>query len=157
MLSILEQVLKFYSDDRVKNEIFLFIAPALCMYCNIFGNDNSDIPNHDDLIATFLGIVGSLEYWLAHRLLLSNVPNNKLKHAKLLDKCLEFLNEKEHLVVCECAHEKLISMKSTETDVQVPTVGDLLAMLQQEMLVNTIEMKEYDTAPIKFDRVSESH
>lgn len=28
-------------------------------------------------------------------------------------------------------------------------------MLQQEMLVNTIEMKEYDTGPIKFDRVSE--
>ena len=56
---------------------------------------------------------------------------------------------------CSCAHEQLISMKNTETDVQVPAVGDLLAMLQQEILVNTIEMKEYDTAPIKFDRVSE--
>ena len=53
MLSILELVLKFYLDDRIKNEIFLFISPELFMYCNIFGNDNSDIPNHGDLIATF--------------------------------------------------------------------------------------------------------
>ena len=42
----------------------------------------------------------------------------------------------------------------TESDVQGHIVGDLLAMLQQEMLFNTIEMKKYDTAPIKFGRDS---
>jgi len=52
-LSILEYVLKFYLDDRINNDIFLFIAPELCMYYNIFGNDNSNIPNHGDLITTF--------------------------------------------------------------------------------------------------------
>ena len=41
---------------------------------------------------------------------------------------------------------------NTESDVQVCAVGDLLAMLQQEMLVNTIEMNEYNTTTIKFRR-----
>jgi len=62
VLSIMEHVLKFYLDDRINNEIFLFIAPEICMYCNIFGNDNFHIANHGDLIATFLGIFISLEY-----------------------------------------------------------------------------------------------
>jgi len=77
-----------------------------------------------------------------------------LKHAKILNKYVEFLNEQDHLVVCACAHEQHNSMMNIEIDVQVCVVGDLLAMLQQEMFVNIIEMKKYDTAPIKFERVS---
>jgi len=51
---------------------------------------------------------------------------------------LEFLYEQEHLVVCACAHEQLNSMMNTKSDLQVRVVEDLLAMLQQEILVNTI-------------------
>jgi len=77
------------------------------------------------------------------------------KHVKLFNKCLEFFNEQDHLVVYACAHEQLNSMMNTESDVQVCVDGYILSRLQLDMLVNTIEMKEYYTTPIKFDRLSE--
>lgn len=66
VLSILEQVLKYCPDDYINDETFLFTATELCMHCihNIFGSDNSDIPNHGDVIAAALQITESLVYRL---------------------------------------------------------------------------------------------
>lgn len=67
VLSILEQVLKYCPDDYINDETFLFTATELCMHCihNNFGSDNSDIPNHGDVIATALQIAESLVYRLS--------------------------------------------------------------------------------------------
>eukprot|EP01018_Ginkgo_biloba_P018774 Gb_32188 [translate_table: standard] len=51
--------------------------------------------------------LGILLYRLAHRLSLSKAPNDRSKCAKLFKKCLEFLNEQEHLVIRACAHEQV--------------------------------------------------
>ncbi|KAI3983888.1 hypothetical protein MKX01_011596 [Papaver californicum] len=50
--------------------------------------------------------LGTLLYRLAHRLSLSVAPSSRAKCAKFFRKCLDFLDEQDHLVVRACAHEQ---------------------------------------------------
>eukprot|EP00257_Ricinus_communis_P020242 XP_015579431.1 uncharacterized protein LOC8262710 isoform X1 [Ricinus communis] len=50
--------------------------------------------------------LGTLLYRIAHRLSLSVATNNRAKCARFLRKCLEFLDEPDHLVVRAFAHEQ---------------------------------------------------
>ncbi|KAF4362453.1 hypothetical protein G4B88_016036 [Cannabis sativa] len=50
--------------------------------------------------------LGTLLYRIAHRLSLSMAPDSRAKCAKFIKKCLEFLEEPDHLVVRAFAHEQ---------------------------------------------------
>ncbi|XP_057974865.1 uncharacterized protein LOC131162427 [Malania oleifera] len=50
--------------------------------------------------------LGTLLYRIAHRLSLSMAPNSKAKCAVFFKKCLDFLDESDHLVVRAFAHEQ---------------------------------------------------
>ncbi|XP_022993425.1 uncharacterized protein LOC111489444 [Cucurbita maxima] len=50
--------------------------------------------------------LGTLLYRIAHRLSLSMNPTNKAKCARFFKKCLDFLDEPDHLVVRAFAHEQ---------------------------------------------------
>ncbi|XP_010530159.1 PREDICTED: uncharacterized protein LOC104806788 [Tarenaya hassleriana] len=50
--------------------------------------------------------LGNLLYRVGHRLSLSVVPNDRAKCARFLRKCLDFLDEPDHLVVRAYAHEQ---------------------------------------------------
>uniref|UniRef100_A0A2P2J5X6 Uncharacterized protein LOC105108957 isoform X2 n=3 Tax=Rhizophora mucronata TaxID=61149 RepID=A0A2P2J5X6_RHIMU len=50
--------------------------------------------------------LGTLLYRIAHRLSLSVAPNSRAKCARFFSKCLEFLDDPDHLVVRACAHEQ---------------------------------------------------
>ncbi|OVA01534.1 hypothetical protein BVC80_1519g30 [Macleaya cordata] len=50
--------------------------------------------------------LGTLLYRLAHRLSLSMATNSRAKCARLFRKCLDFLDEQDHLVVRALAHEQ---------------------------------------------------
>ncbi|KAF8405789.1 hypothetical protein HHK36_007866 [Tetracentron sinense] len=50
--------------------------------------------------------LGTLLYRVAHRLSLSMAPNSRAKCARLFKKCLDFLDEQDHLVVRALAHEQ---------------------------------------------------
>ncbi|KAK1311434.1 hypothetical protein QJS10_CPA08g01117 [Acorus calamus] len=50
--------------------------------------------------------LGTLLYRVAHRLSLSKAPNSIARCGKFFQKCLEFLNEQDHLVVRAYAHEQ---------------------------------------------------
>eukprot|EP00268_Persea_americana_P039825 TRINITY_DN39473_c0_g1_i2.p1 TRINITY_DN39473_c0_g1~~TRINITY_DN39473_c0_g1_i2.p1 ORF type:complete len:1469 (-),score=289.01 TRINITY_DN39473_c0_g1_i2:144-4550(-) len=50
--------------------------------------------------------LGTLLYRLAHRLSLSKAPNSRSKCVGLFKKCLDFLDEQDHLVVRAHAHEQ---------------------------------------------------
>ncbi|MCL7039795.1 hypothetical protein MKW94_025901 [Papaver nudicaule] len=50
--------------------------------------------------------LGTLLYRLAHRLSLSMAPNSRAKCANFFRKCLDFLDEQDHLVVRASAHEQ---------------------------------------------------
>ncbi|EOY17218.1 Erythroid differentiation-related factor 1 [Theobroma cacao] len=50
--------------------------------------------------------LGTLLYRIAHRLSLSMATNNRAKCAKFFKKCLDFLDEPDHLVVRAFAHEQ---------------------------------------------------
>lgn len=50
--------------------------------------------------------LGTLLYRLAHRLSLSKAPSNRAKCARLFKKCLDFLDDQDHLVVRAYAHEQ---------------------------------------------------
>ncbi|KAF2297405.1 hypothetical protein GH714_023190 [Hevea brasiliensis] len=50
--------------------------------------------------------LGTLLYRIAHRLSLSMAPNNRAKCASFFRKCLDFLDEPDHLVVRAFAHEQ---------------------------------------------------
>ncbi|KAL5558461.1 hypothetical protein UlMin_034672 [Ulmus minor] len=50
--------------------------------------------------------LGILLYRIAHKLSLSMAPDNRAKCAKFIKKCLDFLEEPDHLVVRALAHEQ---------------------------------------------------
>ncbi|KAK9162152.1 hypothetical protein Syun_003054 [Stephania yunnanensis] len=71
------------------------------------GDSSSSLPSvlHKGRRDSFFSL-GLLLYRVAHRLSLSMVSNNKAKCAKLFQKCLNFLDEQDHLVVRAFAHEQ---------------------------------------------------
>ncbi|KAH9325716.1 hypothetical protein KI387_005894, partial [Taxus chinensis] len=72
------------------------------------GNSCSSLPSSKNReIRDYSLPLGILLYRVAHRLSLSKVPNDRSRCAKLFKKCLEFLNEQEHLVLRACAHEQV--------------------------------------------------
>lgn len=81
--------------------------------------------------------LGILLYRLAHRLSLSKVPNDRSKCAKLFMKCLEFLNEQEHLVVRACAHEQVARLILKCYDELGSTIDTLL--LESEPSIIDVE------------------
>lgn len=81
--------------------------------------------------------LGILLYRLAHRLSLSKVPNDRSKCAKLFKKCLEFLNEQEHLVVRACAHEQVARLILKCYDELGSTIDTLL--LESEPSIIDVE------------------
>ncbi|XP_077241431.1 uncharacterized protein LOC143881956 isoform X2 [Tasmannia lanceolata] len=81
--------------------------------------------------------LGTLLYRLAHRLSLSKAPNNRAKCAKLFKKCLEFLDEQDHLVVRAYAHEqfaRFILKCYEEVDLTSESV-----LLETEVTVTDVE------------------
>ncbi|KAG0453569.1 hypothetical protein HPP92_024873 [Vanilla planifolia] len=50
--------------------------------------------------------LGTLLYRIAHRLSLSKAPSNRIKCARFFKKCLDFLHEKDHMVIRAYAHEQ---------------------------------------------------
>ncbi|XP_060216625.1 uncharacterized protein LOC132644085 isoform X1 [Lycium barbarum] len=57
--------------------------------------------------------LGTLLYRIAHRLSLSMSPENKSRCASFFRKCLDFLDEPDHLVVRACAHEQFARLLLT--------------------------------------------
>ncbi|XP_058091225.1 uncharacterized protein LOC131237465 [Magnolia sinica] len=101
-------------------------------------NDCSSLPSlmqrarRDSLFS-----LGTLLYRLGHRISLSKVPNNMAKCARLFEKCLEFLDEQDHLVVRAYAHEqfaRLILKCYEELDLTSEPV-----LLESEVIVTDVE------------------
>lgn len=57
--------------------------------------------------------LGTILYRIAHRLSLSMSPENKSRCASFFRKCLDFLDEPDHLVVRACAHEQFARLLLT--------------------------------------------
>ncbi|KAM7266438.1 hypothetical protein ACFE04_004335 [Oxalis oulophora] len=60
--------------------------------------------------------LGTLLYRLAHKLSLSLAPKNKAKCAKYFKKCLEFLDDQDHLVLRAIAHEQFARLILTNNE-----------------------------------------
>lgn len=94
--------------------------------------------------------LGILLYRLAHRLSLSKVPNDRSKCAKLFKKCLEFLNEQEHLVVRACAHEQVARLILKCYDELGSTIETLLLESEPSIIdVEKISSLELSSATSK--------
>jgi hypothetical protein len=60
--------------------------------------------------------LGTLLYRIAHRLSLSMSPNNRARCASFFKKCLDFLDEPEHLIVRAIAHEQFARLLLNSDD-----------------------------------------
>ncbi|KAG9144705.1 hypothetical protein Leryth_021651 [Lithospermum erythrorhizon] len=60
--------------------------------------------------------LGTLLYRTAHRLSLSLSPDNRVRCARFFRKCLEFLDERDHLVVRALAHEQFARLLLTHDE-----------------------------------------
>ncbi|OWM65731.1 uncharacterized protein LOC116201997 [Punica granatum] len=86
--------------------------------------------------------LGTLLYRIAHRLSLSMATESKVKCASFIRKCLDFLDEPDHLVVCAYAHEqyaRLILNNDDDTDV----ASDCLPV-ESEVTVTDAEEESMD-------------
>ncbi|GAV66050.1 hypothetical protein CFOL_v3_09561 [Cephalotus follicularis] len=82
--------------------------------------------------------LGTLLYRIAHRLSLSMAPNNKAKCARFFRKCLEFLDELDHLVLRATAHEQLARL-ILNYDEEVDLPSESLAVECKNMVTDTKE------------------
>ncbi|XAR62665.1 hypothetical protein NMG60_11017511 [Bertholletia excelsa] len=84
----------------------LSVIPKSCS-SNVTDDTSSSLPSlihrgrSDSLFS-----LGTLLYRIAHRLSLSMSPNNKARCARFFKKCIDFLDEPDHLVVRAFAHEQ---------------------------------------------------
>ncbi|VVB11601.1 unnamed protein product [Arabis nemorensis] len=86
--------------------------------------------------------LGNLLYRVGHRLSLSEVPNDRTKCARFLRKCLNFLDEPDHLVVRAYAHEqfaRLILNNDEEFDLTSESNN-----VQREVEITDLEEESLD-------------
>ncbi|KAJ4917780.1 hypothetical protein Rs2_03330 [Raphanus sativus] len=94
--------------------------------------------------------LGNLLYRVGHRLSLSVVPNDRTKCARFLRKCLNFLDEPDHMVVRAYAHEqfaRLILNNDEEVDLTFESNN-----VQREVEITDLEEESLDPVTV----VSES-
>ncbi|KAG9444202.1 hypothetical protein H6P81_015542 [Aristolochia fimbriata] len=95
--------------------------------------------------------LGTLLYRLAHRLSLSKASSSRAKCARLFRKCLDFLNEQDHLVVRAHAHEqfaRLILGCYEELDLTCESF-----LLESEVTVTDVEDEQADFLLTSFESV----
>ncbi|KAG2304972.1 hypothetical protein Bca4012_063883 [Brassica carinata] len=95
--------------------------------------------------------LGNLLYRVGHRLSLSVVPNDRTKCARFLRKCLNFLDEPDHMVVRAYAHEqfaRLILNNDEEVDLTFESNN-----VQREVKITDLEEDSLD--PVTVDHESE--
>ncbi|KAJ0242227.1 hypothetical protein HA466_0207200 [Hirschfeldia incana] len=95
--------------------------------------------------------LGNLLYRVGHRLSLSVVPNDRTKCARFLRKCLNFLDEPDHMVVRAYAHEqfaRLILNNDEEVDLTFESNS-----VQREVKITDLEEESVD--PVTVDHESE--
>ncbi|CAN8289832.1 unnamed protein product [Cochlearia groenlandica] len=108
--------------------------------------------------------LGNLLYRVGHRLSLSVVPNDRTKCARFLRKCLNFLDEPDHLVVRAYAHEqfaRLILNNAEEVDLTFESNN-----VQREVTITDLEDEpldpftdDHETMPVIFseDKFTEDY
>ncbi|XP_068660988.1 uncharacterized protein [Aristolochia californica] len=97
--------------------------------------------------------LGTLLYRLAHRLSLSKASSSRVKCARLFRKCLDFLNEQDHLVVRAHAHEqfaRLILGCYEELDLTCESF-----LLESEATVTDVEDESSDFFITSFESVGQ--
>ncbi|XVF63291.1 hypothetical protein PTKIN_Ptkin09bG0076200 [Pterospermum kingtungense] len=109
--------------------------------------------------------LGTLLYRIAHRLSLSMASNNQAKCAKFFKKCLDFLDEPDHLVVRAFAHEqfaRLILNYDEELDLTseyLPIDCEVTVIDEGEGSVDLFngfpESAVHDFSPVGDDKVTE--
>nr|VDD60337.1 unnamed protein product [Brassica oleracea] len=90
--------------------------------------------------------LGNLLYRVGHRLSLSVVPNDLTKCASFLRKCLNFLDEPDHMVVRAYAHEqfaRLILNNDEEVDLTFESNN-----VQREVKITDLEEESLDTVTV---------
>uniref|UniRef100_A0A1J3JP34 Erythroid differentiation-related factor 1 n=1 Tax=Noccaea caerulescens TaxID=107243 RepID=A0A1J3JP34_NOCCA len=90
--------------------------------------------------------LGNLLYRVGHRLSLSVVPNDRTKCARFLRKCLNFLDEPNHMVVRAYAHEqfaRLILSNDEEVDLTFESNN-----VQREVQITDLEEEPLDPVTV---------
>ncbi|PIN01718.1 hypothetical protein CDL12_25775 [Handroanthus impetiginosus] len=90
--------------------------------------------------------LGTLLYRIAHRLSLSVSPNNRARCAGFFQKCLNFLDEPDHLVVRAFAHEQFARLLLTDNEESELTSVEL--PVESEVTISDAEDES-------FERISE--
>ncbi|KAA8546313.1 hypothetical protein F0562_002948 [Nyssa sinensis] len=94
--------------------------------------------------------LGTLLYRIAHRLSLSMSPNNRARCARFFKKCLDFLDEPDHLVVRAFAHEQFARLL-LNYDEELDLTSEALPV-ESEVSVADVKEESFDF----FGRMSES-
>ncbi|GLJ16307.1 hypothetical protein SUGI_0275050 [Cryptomeria japonica] len=100
--------------------------------------------------------LGILLYRVAHRLSLSEVPNDRSRCAKLFKKCLEFLNEQEHLMVRACAHEQVarLILKCYE---ELGSTMDIFLLESKSSVVDVEKMSSLELSSASSEPIIQEH
>ncbi|KDP43363.1 hypothetical protein JCGZ_25468 [Jatropha curcas] len=112
--------------------------------------------------------LGTLLYRIAHRLSLSMAPNNRTKCARFFRKCLEYLDDPDHLVVRAYAHEQFARLLlNHEEELELNLTSESLPIecevtVPVESLDSSCGLSEsvaYDnfSLPVAEDRLSGNH
>ncbi|KAJ8760639.1 hypothetical protein K2173_015306 [Erythroxylum novogranatense] len=92
--------------------------------------------------------LGTLLYRIAHKLSLSMAPNNREKCASFFRKCLEFLDEPDHLVVRAFAHEQFARLLLNH-DQELELTSDSLP-LECEAMVSVDSLEHFSSSEANF-------
>ncbi|CAN0928276.1 Erythroid differentiation-related factor 1 [Linum grandiflorum] len=106
-------------------------------------DSNSLPPLHRGCDSSFS--LGTLLYRVAHRLSLSMAPNRRAKCARFFRKCLEFLEEPDHLVVRASAHEEFARLLLTNVE-ELELSSESLT-IDYEATVPVLSQDPFDSSP----------